>query len=199
MGFELAAIAGCPFAENGGSIEVVDPMRTTIVTDEFDLEYLTHSCTCLDTFDCCGFVPEVLASGDFRWDFRWHAPERGTGTVAFQIAFNTADGDGSPNGDTISIYEVWLEEEPCPPRIEDLRVRKTACDPLAPGEQRVEFYREGGGPMDFQRETEGWPGIEQPAWTWTTPPETCRPLLDGRSLVAFSVAPTCDLGGEGLH
>ena len=48
-------------------------------------------------------------------------------------------------------------------------------------------------------ETTGPGEIMLPADTWTLAADGCRDLSDGRTLVAWSVAPACDLGGEGFH
>ena len=199
LGFQLAAVLDCPFPLNAGSFDLLEPDRTTVVSDDFEVSYLTHSCTCLDLYECCGFVPEITGSGQFAWTFRWTPPPRGSGPVAFHLAFNTANGDGTPDFDRISIEEILVEEEPCPPWIEDLRVRKAECDPAQPGVAQVELYREGGGALDIIRETDDPAalGLEPIAWAEAAGP--CRPLADGRTLVAWSVAPRCDLGGEGLH
>jgi len=201
MGFQIAAILPCapPQPENGGLLEILEPGRTTLVTDDFEIAYVTHSCTCGDVYDCCGFVPEVPASGNFEWTFRWTPPPRGSGPVTFHLAINSADGDGSPNGDQIGVGEVFLEEEPCPPTIDDLRVRVAACDPAAPGEPRIELWRTSGDPMDFIREAGDTLEASLPAAGWSLAVNGCRPLFDGRNLVTWSIAPTCDLGGEGLH
>jgi hypothetical protein len=199
LGFQLGAVRACPAPVNGGRLELLEPARTTTVTDGFGIDYLTHSCTCLDLFDCCGFVPEVLGSGSFEWTFLWTPPERGAGPVTFQLAFNTANGDGTPDFDVISLGELVLDEEPCPPPVDDLRVRKAACDPAAPGQQRAEPWRAGGGGVEILREAGDASVLALPRTDWALVAEGCRPLADGRSLVAWSVAPSCALGGEGPH
>ena len=198
IGFQLAAVLDCPFAVNGGELELLEPARTSLVIDDFERAFLTHSCTCLDVHACCGFVPEVLGSGELSWTFRWTPPPRGSGPVVFHFAFNSANGDGTEDNDRISIAELIFEEEPCPPPIEDLRVRKAACDPALPGQWRAEIHRLGGEAIDILREAADPAELAIPPAQWAGV-DTCRPLLDGRRLVVWSAAPVCDLGGEGSH
>jgi hypothetical protein len=201
MGFQITSVLPCvpPQPEQAGSFELLEPGRTTRVTDDFEIDYVTHACTCLDMPGCCGALSRLPGSGDYAWTFRWTPPPRGSGTAIFYLAINSADGDFSQAGDQISVGEVRLEEEPCPPRIDDLRVRIANCDPAAPAEPRVELWRESGGPMDIIREAGDGAELRLPASDWSQAPDACRTLWDGRSLVTWSVAPTCDLGGEGLH
>lgn len=201
MGFQITSVLPCvpPVPEQAGVFEVLEPGRTTLVTDDFEIDYVTHECTCLDVPDCCGPLSRMPGSGDFSWTFRWTPPPRGSGTVIFYLAINTADDDFSQNGDQISVGEVWLDEEPCPPRIDDLRVSVAACDAGAPGQRRVLLRREGGGPLEVIREAGNVLELALPPTDWSLASDACRPFADGRNLVAWSVAPTCDLGGEGLH
>ena len=63
----------------------------------------------------------------------------------------------------------------------------------------MEIYRESGEPMDFLREADGAVVFRQELPTDWPASTDCRPAADGRTLVAWSAAPACELGGEGWH
>lgn len=198
LGFELAAVVGCPFAVDGGALEVLEPGRTTLVDEGRGITYLTHSCTCGDLFDCCGFVPAVPFSGDNGWSFRWTAPRRGSGPVTFHVAFNSANGDGDPGFDRITTATLVVDEEPCSSPLDqpvaDLRVTRADC-----GSGQLELTwtaRTAAAP--FVRATDDATLLEAGPAAWSLLPDACVEDTGAR-VSFFSVAEACDLGGEGPH
>lgn len=200
-GFQLSTLAACPIPVPGGRLEILEPDRTRVDVGDFDLQYLAHDCTgCPATQEpwCCGFVPPLVPDGN-AWTFRWTAPARGSGPVDFALAFNAANWDGTPDFDRISLGELRLEEEPCPPPVTDLRVSLTDCDPGAPGERRALLQWTPAGAGDqLIRELDDRALLGTPPTSWPAAADACRPL-DGRLLVFYSVAGTCELGSEGPH
>jgi hypothetical protein len=206
FGFELATVVGCPFPTNGGTITPADPDRATVVTGPMGIDYLTHLCTSApgsDEAQFCGFVPFMLGSGLNDWSFTWTAPPRGTGTVQWYFSINSANGDGFRYFDHINTAEVWLEEEPCSPPsdqvIDDLMVSKSTCSPGAPSELRALLeWTDPGTPTTFIRSTGD--ELALPLWRgeWDLLSEPCD-TFDGRFIVYYSVAGSCDFGGEGPH
>ena len=49
--------------------------------------------------------------GSKSWTMDWTAPPAGTGQVKFQAAFNVANGNGQPTGDTIHIASTTIDED----------------------------------------------------------------------------------------
>lgn len=199
VGFELAPIAGCPFESRGGDVIPRDPNRVRrFEGGASDVVYLSHACTCpLETSDCCGYVSEdAPGTGVNAWDFTWLAPERGTGEVAFAIALNASNWDRTPDQDRIVLGELFVGEEPCPPRIEDLEVALAPCD--ASGEDRVELTwgDTGTAPVAIR---EGEPAdLGTDPDTWAAVATGCI-VRDARPLVFYTVAEECELGSEGVH
>jgi hypothetical protein len=199
-GFEIASFTECATAVPlpGGSIAAVDAGRT-VVTNEDGVDYLSHRCTCpTDDPWCCGYIPES-SPGLIGWSLLWTAPSRGSGDVTFNMAFNAANHDGTPLNDRISLAEVLLPEEPCPPPVRDLRVRKQACEPSAPGETRLELSwttASAGAPLVRVASTRA--ELEAGPTTWPDAATTCLPL-GPEPLRFISLAERCSEGSEGPH
>lgn len=51
-----------------------------------------------------------LQSGTATYTFNWTAPTKGTGSVTFWGAFNAADNDGTTDGDSIFISNMYIKE-----------------------------------------------------------------------------------------
>lgn len=200
-GFELAPIFDCPLPNKAGDMVAVDPGRVRgPFPGDRDVMFLSHACTCpIEDPACCGYVPELVA-GENGWSFRWTAPPRGTGQVAFDLAINAANWDGTPAGDVITVGEALLDEEPCPPPIDDLRVRLEECDPLEPSVRKVGLtWTPAGLPgQEVVRTTADRLELAAARETWALAGGSCLDT-DGAPLRFYSVAPRCDQGSEGEH
>ncbi|MEM7247507.1 MAG: choice-of-anchor V domain-containing protein [Acidobacteriota bacterium] len=200
LGFQVFPSMNCPFLEPAGELVVTDTARTEISTALNGYQYLAHLCTCevTRTPDCCGIALPSFDPPMNSWPFRWIAPARGSGTIDFFMGFNSANGDSENTDDFISHrWFVW-DEEPCPPRVDDLRLRLTECG--MPGEQRLELSWTPQGPdATVLREATGLTQLADPKPSWDLLTDgACRPL-DARPLVYYSVTDTCAMGGEGFH
>ena len=113
------------------------------------------------------------------------------------LAINAANWDGTPQDDRISLGEVTVAEEPCPPPVRDLAVRLAPCEPTAPGEARLELsWLPSGAP--FVTRAADAADLVVPPETWADAGGDCL-ALDPRPLVFYSVSEECDLGSEGPH
>ena len=199
-GFEISPLVNCPFERSAGTMVPADPNRARLVADVTGTEYLTHSCLCPSQDPtCCGFAPEGTPGAN-GWTFTWTAPPRGTGQVVFTFAINAVNWDGTPQFDRVSLGEVAVDEEPCPPALADLRVTKETCDPGQPGVVRLRLA--SSSPMafgpDVVRSTSDPALLPASRDGWTLESASCL-AMPGASLVFYSVAPSCEEGGEGFH
>jgi hypothetical protein len=140
-------------------------------------------------------VPETTP-GLIDWPFLWLAPDQGTGDIEFDVAINSANHDGTPNFDRITLGRLAIPEDACPPAVADLRVRIAACDPSAPGAPRIELSWTGG-PAAIRATNDVATVADDPA-SWPAQPDACLPI-DPAPLVFYSVALPCLSGEEGIH
>lgn len=199
LGFALAPLASCPTPVDGGTLRVLEPLRTQVQQDlEFGLHYLAHAWTCQPiTSDptCWGVLPAV--PGVNGWSFEWIAPARGSGDVVFHVAVNAANGDGTNQFDRILVGDVTVREESCPVPVDDLRLRRADCDGSTPGlEVLLEWTRRGEDPP-FVRSADP-SRLSEPHDGWALEPGACL-ALDPRPLVFYSVADSCEAGSEGPY
>lgn len=194
-GFQLAVLLDCPVPRSAGTIVPAHPSRTSL-QESGGVTYLQHSCLCpSEDASCCGYVPEAVP-GENGWSFRWTAPPRGSGQAIFTFAVNAANWDATPQDDRIYVAEVFMEEEACPPPVADLRARKAACEPTAPGEARVELsWTDVGafGPSVVRACTDR-ATLAAARQTW--PAGTACMPVDGARVTYYSVATACELGSE---
>ncbi len=47
-------------------------------------------------------------SGSRTWEFEWKAPSTGVGPITFYAAFNEANGNGNPTGDSIELTQLQI-------------------------------------------------------------------------------------------
>jgi hypothetical protein len=74
-----------------------------------------------------------------------------------------------------------------------------ACDPGQPGVAHAELSWTGSGAATtWIRSADDLGLLPLGAAAWPAVPDACVPL-SGRDLVFFSVAESCQLGGEGMH
>ncbi len=196
-GFELAPLL-CPSGVGAGEMTALDTDRTRLFSEQ-GITYLSHSCTCaVEVPWCCGYLPELEPSL-IQWSFLWRAPARGTQEVTFAMAFNAANWDGTADNDRITLARTrFSQDATCAPPIADLRVRKTACDPAFPGQDRLELQWARGGSPAIIRETENVATAPRDRAQWTASPSDCL-VIDARPLVFYSVAEDCLSGAEGEH
>lgn len=94
FGFQMAGIDGG--GRNAGIFTIPSATSTEMqivqgVVDGNTRNYIEHTVN--------GIIPTTL--GTKSWQFTWTAPPRRIGKIAFYAAGNSADSDGSPNGDRI--------------------------------------------------------------------------------------------------
>ena len=90
FGFQLVALTD--MEENAGQFEIIDPDRTQIINNYYELkdrDYVTY------TF----WGTEALEDGSTEWLVRWKAPETDIGSVNFYLGAVSADDDGTDKGD----------------------------------------------------------------------------------------------------
>lgn len=103
-GFELSArfSEGCDSGRQAG--ELTAPVAGADVTEAAGIQYAHHTEP--------GTRPRE--PGRARWTVRWTAPDRASGTVAFHVAANAANGDASALGDRVYAIEATTAPESLP-------------------------------------------------------------------------------------
>ena len=193
-GFELAALTDCPVWETAGNMVPSNPNRVRTFQGERNILFLSHSCTCPgEEPSCCGYQPEGIPVEN-GWSFLWTAPERGSGEVRFYFSINAANRNREPTGDRIVLGTVSLPEETCTdPLVRDLRVQSSRdCDGGQPGIDLL--WAQAAG--DIVRKTFDLADLSLDRSQWMDAGGACQPEDAGVQLVFYSVARTCDLGGE---
>ena len=101
-GFEVSSrfSEGCESGRQAGVLAAPD--AGAAVTEAAGVQYAHHTEP--------GTRP--AERGRARWTLRWTAPDRASGPVAFHVAGNAANGDGSALGDRVYAIEATTAAEP---------------------------------------------------------------------------------------
>ncbi len=90
-GFQFVALSDNNL-KNAGSIDIIEPERTQILTAESELsgrKYITYRYA----------GTSATLEGNGRWTFYWTAPIENEGTISFYYAGISANNDGTDHGD----------------------------------------------------------------------------------------------------
>ena len=90
-GFQIVALNG---SNNQAGTMTVLNSATTKINNAISRQYMGH----------------LSANSTKTWTFRWTAPAVGTGPVTFYYAYNTANNDGTSNGDVIYKGSSTIQE-----------------------------------------------------------------------------------------